>query len=149
MRIANHDGRTVVLTSDTGGFDVAKASCGRFGPDIQSLYEKWDAFVAWAAEASGPSLEIDTSRLGPVTPRPLQSFGIGLNYDEHVAESGLARPDRIPPVFPKFQSSITGPYETVELAPGGRPTGKSNWCSSSGVERTGSKREPDGNTSLA
>jgi 2,4-didehydro-3-deoxy-L-rhamnonate hydrolase len=46
-------------------------------------------------------------------------FGIGLNYSEHVAESGLARPEAAPPVFTKFPSCITGPRGEITLPPGG------------------------------
>ncbi|PRB18439.1 fumarylacetoacetate hydrolase family protein [Microbacterium sp. MYb62] len=120
MRLANLDGRAVILTDDASGFDVFDASAGRFGPSIQDVYEKWEAFSEWGPEASGPAIAIEESQLGPVSPRPFQAFGIGLNYDEHVAESGFGRPEKLPPVFPKFQSSIAGPFETVELVPGGR-----------------------------
>lgn len=120
MRLANHDGRAVIITDDTTGFDVAAASADRFGPDIQGIYDDWDAFRAWADSASGDAITIDPAKLGPVTPRPFQSFGVGLNYADHVAESGMGTPDALPPVFAKFQSSIAGPYETVELVPGGK-----------------------------
>ncbi|MBX3194150.1 MAG: fumarylacetoacetate hydrolase family protein [Microbacteriaceae bacterium] len=120
MRLANHGGRAVILTSDSSGFDLEAASGGRFGPDLPSVYDAWDDFVAWASKASGPAVAIDRQALGPVSPRPFQSFGVGLNYDEHVTESGFARPELLPPVFPKFQSSIAGPFETVTLVPGGR-----------------------------
>lgn len=120
MRLANHDGRALLLTDDTAGFDVATASDGRFGPDIQAIYDEWDAFTEWAKTASGEAITIEPSKLGPVTPRPFQSLGVGLNYADHVAESAMGTPDKLPPVFAKFQSSIAGPYETVTLVPGGK-----------------------------
>lgn len=120
MKIANHQSRAVILVDEKYGFDVAEASSSRFGPDIHSVYDNWDDFVSWAATATGDSLEISAEKLGPLTPRPLQSLGIGLNYDDHVNESGFGRPDKLPPVFPKFQSSISGPYETVKLVDGGK-----------------------------
>ncbi|MFT4215076.1 MAG: fumarylacetoacetate hydrolase family protein [Microbacterium sp.] len=120
MRLAHHDGRALLLTGDGVGIDIATASDGRFGPDIHTIYDAWDAFLAWAPHASGEEIALDEAKLGPVAPRPLQSLGVGLNYADHVVESGFARPDRLPPVFPKFQSSIAGPYETVRLVPGGR-----------------------------
>ena len=52
MRIANHEGRLVVVTGDPGhelAHDVEKNSSGRFGPEPQSVYEDWDAFTGWAA----------------------------------------------------------------------------------------------------
>ena len=46
-------------------------------------------------------------------------FGIGLNYRDHAAESGLPVPAGEPPVFTKFPSCITGPHGDIELPPGG------------------------------
>ena len=49
MRLANVSGRATIVTG-AGGIDVASASGGRAGPDVQALYEDWDAFEALAAE---------------------------------------------------------------------------------------------------
>ena len=52
MRIANHEGRLVVVTGEPGhevAHDVEKNSGGRFGPEPQAIYEDWDAFTGWAA----------------------------------------------------------------------------------------------------
>src|SRR5204862_1026168 len=66
---------------------------------------------------------------GPLVPEELgapvlaspQVFGIGLNYREHAAESGVDAPD-VPPVFTKFRSCLVGPYATVEL-----PSDRVDW----------------------
>jgi 2-keto-4-pentenoate hydratase/2-oxohepta-3-ene-1,7-dioic acid hydratase in catechol pathway len=51
--------------------------------------------------------------LAPV-PRPRKIFAIGLNYADHIAESGLARPvDQV--WFSKAVSAVTGPYAPIEL----------------------------------
>ena len=94
MRLADHDGRAVLLV-EGGGIDVATASDGRFGPDIQALYDDWPAFVAFAAEVvthGSPTVEVDESRFGNPAPRPRQVFAIGLNYRAHAAESGVEVP---------------------------------------------------------
>jgi len=119
MRLANLDGRAVILTRDDAGFDVHAASGGDFGPDLPAIYTRWTEFVAWATTASGTEVAIDAARLGSPSPRPTQVFAIGLNYTEHADESGFDRPDRLPPVFTKWQSAITGPVTTVALPPGG------------------------------
>ena len=120
MKLANHNSRAVIVTGDNQGIDVAAASDGRFGPEIQDVYDQWDDFLAWAPEASGETVTIDPQQLGAVSPRPLQSMGVGLNYAEHVTESGFDTPEKLPPVFPKFQSSLTGPFTTVKLVADGR-----------------------------
>jgi 2-keto-4-pentenoate hydratase/2-oxohepta-3-ene-1,7-dioic acid hydratase in catechol pathway len=123
MRIANYEGRLVVVTGDPGrelAHDVEKHSSGRFGPEPQAIYQDWDAFTGWAA---GVRLEGGTpvrpDGLGSPAPAPHQVFGIGLNYRDHAAESGLPVPTGEPPVFTKFPSCITGPYADIELPPDG------------------------------
>ncbi|MGW3769546.1 fumarylacetoacetate hydrolase family protein [Actinomadura verrucosospora] len=120
MRIANHAGRAVLVVADGKAADVATASDGRFGPDPQSLYDRWDAFTAWAATAAPvPDVEIDAARLGPPSPAPSQVIAIGLNYAGHAAETGFEPPKDLPPVFTKFASSLTGPYGQIALPEGG------------------------------
>lgn len=121
MRIANHDNRTVLLTSEETGIDVHAASDGRFGPDIASVYPEWDEFTMWAQglPVTTADVIIDRSRLGSPSPAPRQVFAIGLNYSEHAKESGFAQPESLPPVFTKFVTCITGPDTQVVLPEGG------------------------------
>jgi 2-keto-4-pentenoate hydratase/2-oxohepta-3-ene-1,7-dioic acid hydratase in catechol pathway len=121
MRLANVDGRAVLLTSESRGLDVETASGGKFGPDLPSLYEDWKGFRAWAdsAESSTGDIAFTRAQLGSPSPAPRQIVAIGLNYREHAAESGFAVPEKLPPVFTKFSSSLTGPDTTVVLPPGG------------------------------
>ena len=119
MRIANADGRLVVIAGDLA-YDVEKASNGRFGASPQAIYDQWDAFTEWAATASwddGQPLRFES--LGSPVPEPRQVFGIGLNYRDHAAESGLPAPTTEPPVFTKFPSCITGPTGDIEMPPEG------------------------------
>jgi 2-keto-4-pentenoate hydratase/2-oxohepta-3-ene-1,7-dioic acid hydratase in catechol pathway len=120
MRIANVDGRAVLLTSDREGIDIAAASDLKFGPDLPSLYADWDGFRAWAESApSGAVVSFDRSQLLSPSPSPSQIIAIGLNYSEHAAESGFEVPDTLPPTFTKFVSSLSGPDSVVMLPEGG------------------------------
>lgn len=124
MRIANHNNRAVLLTSDAAGVDIHTASAGLFGPHLPLLYNDWEQFAAWVK--SQPStlrcadVAIDRSLLGSPSPAPRQIFAIGLNYSEHAKESGFDVPDQLPPVFTKFVSSLTGPDTQVFLPEGGQ-----------------------------
>jgi 2,4-diketo-3-deoxy-L-fuconate hydrolase len=119
MRIANVAGRLALLTEDAA-VDVEKASGGEFGPDPQSVYERWEAFTAWATAAALPAGDpFDQSDLGSPAPAPRQVLAIGLNYRAHAAESGYAVPAGEPPVFTKFSSCIIGPRGDITLPPGG------------------------------
>lgn len=127
MRIANLNGRAVLVYGENGAetaIDIATASSGRFGPDPSSLYPSWDELSAWVStlDANGPSgseITIDRTQLRAPSPAPRQVFAIGLNYDAHAAESGFETPDQLPPVFPKYVSSFTGPDTTVVIPVGG------------------------------
>jgi 2-keto-4-pentenoate hydratase/2-oxohepta-3-ene-1,7-dioic acid hydratase in catechol pathway len=121
LRIANHNGRAVLLISDEAGVDIHTASEGRFGPDLAPLYSEWEAFTAWAEGLPDlePDVTIDRSLLGSPSPAPRQIFAIGLNYSAHAKESGFEEPDQLPPVFTKFVSSLTGPDTQVVLPAGG------------------------------
>jgi len=112
MKIANHGGR-LSLVVDDGIVDVADASGGRFSPNPQSIYERWDEFRAWSAPSVASAPLDDAALLAPV-PRPRQVFAIGLNYAGHAAEAGLDTPE-FPPTFTKFPTCLTGPTATVVL----------------------------------
>lgn len=122
MRIVNVSGRLVLMDASGSGLDVGKASDGRFPSDPQAIFAQWDEFREWAASAaSRADFAVDPAELGAPTPAPRQVFAIGLNYDDHISESKMGRPDS-PTVFTKFPSSITGPNSPVEL-----PSGNVDW----------------------
>lgn len=120
MRIATIADRAVLLTADDRGIDIARASEGKFGPDPAHIYENWDGFRAWADQVPRQAdVTFTREQIGPPSPRPRQIVAIGLNYHEHAAESGFAAPDRLPPTFTKFVSSLAGPDVEVTLPEGG------------------------------
>jgi 2-keto-4-pentenoate hydratase/2-oxohepta-3-ene-1,7-dioic acid hydratase in catechol pathway len=115
MRLANLDGRLAIANGD-GFVDAEAASDGRFGPDPQSVYERWTEFREWASPAPlAGGAELDIARLGPPVPRPRQVFAVALNYPEHAAEGGFTKPDA-PLIFTKFPTCLAGPVTDVALA---------------------------------
>jgi 2-keto-4-pentenoate hydratase/2-oxohepta-3-ene-1,7-dioic acid hydratase in catechol pathway len=57
------------------------------------------------------------ARIGPPVPRPGKIVCIGLNYADHVAETGAKTPTE-PLVFMKATTSFTGPFDDVQILPG-------------------------------
>src|SRR4051794_10700907 len=53
MRVANLDGRLTLVRGSDRAIDVQGASGGRFESDPQAIYDRWDEFAAWAADADG------------------------------------------------------------------------------------------------
>lgn len=114
MKLANLRGRAALLTA-AGAIDVERASGGRFPADPQGIFADWLAFRRWAADArTDQPVPYGDGDLGAPSPRPTQVFGIGLNYRDHAAETGLPLPAS-PAVFTKFPTCITGPTADVAL----------------------------------
>ena len=122
MRYGNINGR-LSLISGGSAVDVDKASGGRFGPDPDAIYERWDEFLGWARrQPFDDAVAFTDDEVGPPVVRPAQIFAIGLNYRAHVTEAGVEPTITVPTVFTKFVTSITGPYDTVTL-----PSNEVDW----------------------
>lgn len=120
MKLANIDNRAAIVTGETRAADVYNASNGRFGPSPRSVYDHWSGFRAWADDATlHDDVTFDDVSLGAPSPEARQGFGVGLNYRAHADESGFDAPGGLPPIFPKFVSSFSGPVTEVVLPPGG------------------------------
>lgn len=120
MRVGNVGGRAAPVTADQRAVDVHQASGGRFGPDLRSVHDAWPDFSAWARHAAvTDAAPVDPVGLGAPPPKPRQILPVGLNYRAHAAESGFDTPTGLPPIFPKFASSLSGPVTEVALPDGG------------------------------
>ena len=64
------------------------------------------------AESGAHRIPLDGVRLAPPV-RPRTFFAIGLNYADHVAESGQPTPEHLT-VFVKASGCVTGPYDPVQ-----------------------------------
>jgi 2,4-didehydro-3-deoxy-L-rhamnonate hydrolase len=119
MKLANVSGKASLIL-DGKALDVDTASGGVFGPDLASVYAKWDEFAAWAATVSpgaSNAVVFAESDLGPVSPSPAQVYAIGLNYRAHAAEGGRDVP-KAPATFTKFPTCLGGPFDPVASVPG-------------------------------
>lgn len=67
-----------------------------------------------AAAASGARIPLADVLLEAPVLRPPKLLAVGLNYADHVAESGMERP-KFPPIFNKQSTCVTGPYHPIHL----------------------------------
>lgn len=84
--------------------------------DAIHVIESWDSLkyaVARHVDAAPQIPLADVKILSPIA-RPGKVLAIGLNYADHIAETGLARPDR-QLWFSKANTSINGPYDPIDL----------------------------------
>jgi 2-keto-4-pentenoate hydratase/2-oxohepta-3-ene-1,7-dioic acid hydratase in catechol pathway len=66
-----------------------------------------------ALAASGRGrLPLSAVKLEAPVPRPPKFFGVSLNYADHIAETGLERP-QFPTFFNKQSTCVTGPYDPI------------------------------------
>ena len=67
-----------------------------------------------AAAETRTRIPLDDVHLEAPIRRPPKILAVGLNYADHVAESGLKAPGH-PSIFNKQSTSMTGPYDPVHL----------------------------------
>jgi len=73
-----------------------------------------------ATAATAPRIPLADVRLEAPIPLPPNFIAIGLNYADHVKESGMEKP-RMPVVFNKQVTCVTGPFDPVDV-PTAAPT---------------------------
>lgn len=66
------------------------------------------------AAEGGRKLPLVEDQLGAPVEAPGKIIAVGLNYADHIAESGMEAPD-VPNVFAKFPSAVTSPFAAVEV----------------------------------
>jgi 2-keto-4-pentenoate hydratase/2-oxohepta-3-ene-1,7-dioic acid hydratase in catechol pathway len=83
------------------------------------LIRDWDALkpALEARAAIGGGVPLASVKLEAPVQRPGKIFAIGLNYADHIAESGLGTPER-QVWFTKAQTSVNAPYDPILIARG-------------------------------
>ncbi len=106
----SHDGSTRVgrlegdVVVDLGGSGLPR--------DMVALLETG---AQRAATADGPRLALDQEvKLEAPVLRPAKILGVGLNYADHVAESGREPPE-VPMIFNKQSTAVAGPFDPIHL----------------------------------
>ena len=109
-----------ILTPEGLELDVSS-----FGEDYDEVFFETDGLIrlqAWLAE-QGEELPHfpEGERFGPPVVRPSKIVCIGLNFDDHAAESGMEIPEE-PVLFFKASSAFCGPNDDLILPRGGDKT---------------------------
>jgi 2-keto-4-pentenoate hydratase/2-oxohepta-3-ene-1,7-dioic acid hydratase in catechol pathway len=82
-------------------------------PDLLALGEDGLKRALDAANGGAQRIALEDVRLMAPIARPPKFLAVGLNYADHVAETGLETPG-FPLVFAKMPSCVTGPSDPVE-----------------------------------
>ena len=81
--------------------------------DVGALLRETD-WRRLAADADGARHDVDGLDYAPLVPDPDKVICVGLNYLDHIAETGRERPTA-PTLFPKFANSLVGADDPIEL----------------------------------
>ena len=124
MRFVNAGGRAALLVDSTV-HDLNELSGGRIpSSPMAVVVDHWaDALDVHAAGAFDGGTPVESVALGPPVPAPRSIYAIGINYRSHAREMG-AEVGAIPPVFTKFPSAISGPFDDIVLPNG---EGTTDW----------------------
>ncbi len=116
FRLLNVSGRAA-LEVDGHWFDLARLSGDESLTEPMAAVARFGELHALSARCvdASPDGDVADVTLDAPVPRPRQVFGIGVNYADHAAESGMTPPPA-PLTFTKFPSSIAGPTADVPLS---------------------------------
>jgi acylpyruvate hydrolase len=67
-----------------------------------------------AETADGPRHDVESLDFATLVTAPDKTICVGLNYLDHIAESGGTRPTK-PTLFPKFANTLIGAFDPIEL----------------------------------
>jgi acylpyruvate hydrolase len=59
-----------------------------------------------------PAIDLDAVRILPPVPKPPKILCVGINYDDHIEESGLKKPV-YPEIFARFATSLIAHHEPI------------------------------------
>jgi 2-keto-4-pentenoate hydratase/2-oxohepta-3-ene-1,7-dioic acid hydratase in catechol pathway len=111
-----HDGTTRLGVVVDGGVVDLSVAAPDLPTDPLAFLDEWAAASARAADAAagGEPIPLDTVRLRTPIPRPGKFLAIGLNYQDHLDETGRERPE-FPVFFTKQPTCVIGPGDAIEV----------------------------------
>ena len=111
MKIARNDGGFLVEHPDGGWIPLDRL--GLTAADTAAVIAQRGA-LATALDRGGPGDDIDVRTLRRPIVRPGKVLAIGMNYMDHIRETGAKVPER-PVLFAKFPNSLNDPYGDVVM----------------------------------
>ena len=108
MRIVNFemDGVPGIAADEGSGWHGLTRRDGGFPGTLPELIaEGADLLRAGRGLGRSPAIDLNAVRLLPPVPVPPKILCVGLNYDDHLAESGLKKPT-YPEIFGRFATSL-------------------------------------------
>ncbi|MXY04293.1 MAG: 5-carboxymethyl-2-hydroxymuconate isomerase, partial [Gammaproteobacteria bacterium] len=115
FRTSGNDAPRLGIVQDEGVLDLTGAP-GVPGT-MRELLAGGDAAMdaaRRAGESGAAVLPLDAVHFSPPVPNPSKMLGIGLNYGDHIEETGMAKPE-VQMWFNKQVTCANGPYDGINL----------------------------------
>jgi acylpyruvate hydrolase len=115
MRIANFETRGVpgiAADEGSGWHGLSQSDSGFPGTLPELIAQGADLLRIGRSLAQSPAIDLNGVRLLPPVPAPPKILCVGLNYDDHLQESGLKKPE-YPEIFARFASSLIAHREPI------------------------------------
>jgi 2-keto-4-pentenoate hydratase/2-oxohepta-3-ene-1,7-dioic acid hydratase in catechol pathway len=119
MRIVNFekDGVAGIAADDGSGWRGLTQRDGGFPGTLPELIARGaDLPRTGAGLLGGHAIDVDAVSILPPVPKPPKILCVGVNYDDHIAESGLQKP-AYPEIFARFATSLIAHGETIRRPP--------------------------------
>ena len=110
----SHSGTTRIGRVDGDQVVDLAAAAPDLPTEMVSFLEAGESALEVAATCSGHALPIQDVKLCAPVLRPPKILAVGLNYADHVEETGMKRPE-IPMIFNKQSTSAHPPHEAFHL----------------------------------
>ena len=115
MRIVNFEIRGVpgiAADENSGWHGLSQADSGFPGTLPELIAQGADLLSIGRSLGQAPAIDLSAVRLLPPVPVPPKILCVGLNYDDHLEESGLKKPT-YPEIFGRFATSLIAHREPI------------------------------------
>src|SRR3984957_11692407 len=119
MRIVNFEkagAPGIAAENGSGWHGVTEGESGFPGTLPELIARGADLLRTGAGLLSRPAIDLSAVRIRPPVPKPPKILCVGLNYDDHLQESGLKKPV-YPEIFGRFATSLIGHGEPIRRPP--------------------------------
>ncbi len=117
---SDNDGPQLGVVLDDTVINLNTISNGQLPSDMREFLQMEDSAMSIASDAivnASGGVGLDTVKLMAPISNPSKVIAIGLNYMDHVRESGIEMPD-LATMFCKYPSSIIGPGDKISWQTG-------------------------------
>src|ERR1700726_1575802 len=115
MRIVNFETRGVpgiAADEGSGWHGLSRPDSGFPGPLPELIAQGADLLRIGRTLGQSPAVDRKAVRLLPPVPAPPKILCVGFNYDDHLEESGLKKPE-YPEIFARFASSLIAHQDPI------------------------------------